>query len=97
MVAIASALPLECFNNTQPNEIVLSLAKMDTINMDEFRKGFITAKIIASNSTKIIQSLLATTSDPTIINSIPTSTLASLDLTQVSASNLPTSFVYVTF
>ncbi len=34
VLAIASAMPLECFNKTTPSELVSQLGQMDISNMD---------------------------------------------------------------
>lgn len=95
VLAIASAIPLECFNNSSPAELVNNLASMDTANMDDFRKSYIANKIISSGSADTISNLLSATSDSTMINSIPTSLLSKLNLnvTNIPATNLPTSFL----
>lgn len=49
VLSIASSIPLECFNNTKPSDLVSSLEKMDTDNMDSFRKSFIANKVILNN------------------------------------------------
>lgn len=45
VLSIASAIPLECFNNTKATDLVSNLDKMDTENMDNFRKAFIANKV----------------------------------------------------
>lgn len=45
VISIASAVPLECFNNSSPDDLVNSISKMDTGNMDSFRKSFIANKV----------------------------------------------------
>ena len=46
VLSIASAVPLECFNNTKASDLVDNLDKMDTSNMNSFRKAFIANKVI---------------------------------------------------
>lgn len=49
VLSIASSVPLECFDNAKPADLISNLEKMDTDNMDSFRKSFIAKKV-----TKII-------------------------------------------
>ena len=95
VLTIASAIPLECFNNSSPDDLVSNLDRMDTGNMDTFRKSFIAVKIISSNSSSTITNLLRSTADATMINSIPSImfTQLNIDITQIPATNLPTSYV----
>lgn len=45
VLSVASAIPLECFNNTSPSDLVNNLDQMDTANMDPFRKNYIANKV----------------------------------------------------
>ena len=45
LMSIASSIPLQCFNNTLPSDLVNNLAQMDLGNMDSFRKTFIADKV----------------------------------------------------
>lgn len=45
VLSVASSIPLECFNNSSPSELVSVLGKMDVENMDSFRKSFIANKV----------------------------------------------------
>ena len=95
VISIASAIPLECFNNSSPADLVSAISDMDTENMDTFRKSFIANKIIKSKSKDTIQNLLKSTSDKTMINSIPANMFESLniDVSTIPATNLPKSFM----
>ena len=99
IASIASGVPLSCFNNTDPSTLAGLVSKMDLSNMNGFRKGFIAAKIAASNDPAAIQSLLSQTTDRTIINSIPASLIKSLnvDMSSISPNFLPKSYVKLIF
>ena len=45
VLAISSAIPLECFSSVNSSNLVNALNKMDLGNMDTFRKSFITSKV----------------------------------------------------
>ena len=45
LLSIASSIPIQCFNNTLPSDLVNNLAQMDLDNMDSFRKTFIAQKV----------------------------------------------------
>ena len=45
VLAAASGIPMECFGNANATDLVKNLAKMDTANMDDFKKSFITSKV----------------------------------------------------
>lgn len=45
LLSLASSIPIECFNNTKPSELVDNLADMDLENMSKFRKAFIAKKV----------------------------------------------------
>ncbi len=51
--SIASSIPLECFNNTAPSDLVNILAKMDVSNMNGFRKSFIANKVVTTSNAMI--------------------------------------------
>lgn len=52
-------------------------------------------KIASSNNETLIKNMLTSSSDPTIINSIPAQLITSLaiDITNIPAANLPDAFV----
>jgi len=45
IASIASAVPLSCFNNTNPGTLCNLISSMDTENMSPFKKAFIGAKV----------------------------------------------------
>ena len=95
IASIASGLPLTVFSNTAAATLVSLVGSMDLGNMDGFRKGFIATKIAASNNATNIQNLLLSTSDSSIVNSIPTSLFStlSINISAIPAANLPKAYV----
>ncbi len=55
VLSIASAIPLECFNNAKPVDLLNNLEKMDLANMNSLRKSYIASKVmkIPLNQTNI--------------------------------------------
>ncbi len=49
IASIASALPLSCFNNTNPNTLCNLISSMYTDNMCPFKKAFIVSKVFIKN------------------------------------------------
>lgn len=45
IATIASGVPIECFNNTAPTDLVKLIGSMDVDNMNPNRKNFIAAKV----------------------------------------------------
>lgn len=95
IASIASGLPLTVFSNTAAATLVSLVGSMDLGNMDGFRKGFIATKIAASNNATNIQNLLLSTSDSSIVNSIPTALFStlSINISAIPAANLPKAYV----
>ena len=93
IASIASAVPISCINNTSASTLVNLISNMDMDNMDEKKKAFIASKITSSNNATLIENMMKSTSDPAIVNSIPTKSLLSIDVTNIPAKNLPPAFV----
>lgn len=95
LASIASSIPLECFNNTSPDNLVSLVGSMDLDNMDPFRKGFIASQIASSKNSSIIANLLIGTSDSSIVNSIPSYLFNQLNInvSSIPATNLPIAYV----
>lgn len=49
IASIASAVPLSCFNNTNPNTLCNLISSMDIDNMSPFKKAFIVSKVFIKN------------------------------------------------
>ena len=45
VLSIASAIPLECFSNARPVDLLNNLEKMDLANMNSLRKSYIASKV----------------------------------------------------
>lgn len=93
IASIASAVPISCINNTSPATLVNLISSMDMENMDDMKKTFIATKITSSNNATLIENMMKSTADPAIVNSIPTKKLASINVTDIPATNLPPAFV----
>ena len=94
---LADKLPLDFFDKTSPETLANTVISFDLNSMDESRKVFIAASVVSSLNTDAIKKLLETTSDPTIIGSIPSYLLDKIDTTSIPAANLPDSFVNIDF
>ena len=92
---LADKLPLDFFDKTSPETLANTVKSFDLNSMDESRKVFIAASVVSSLKPDAIKKLLETTSDPTIIGSIPSYLLENIDTTSIPASNLPDSFVNI--
>ena len=92
---LADKLLLDFFDKTSPETLANTVKSFDLNSMDESRKVFIAASVVSSLKPDAIKKLLETTSDPTIIGSIPSYLLENIDTTSIPASNLPDSFVNI--
>jgi hypothetical protein len=106
IASIASGIPLACFDNAQPNDLLNSLPGMDLSNMSPQRQNYIGKKIVAgflnsSNGLASITSFLKTSSNQALLSAISSSQLVNLglnslsSLANISANNLPKSFVII--
>jgi len=94
IASIASSVPLSCFANTNPSQLVSLISTMDTGNMSPARKQYLGSKIASSGNASVLASFLANTNDPNMINSIPASMFSSLNIniSNIPPANLPKSY-----
>lgn len=92
---LADKLPLDFFDKTDPAKLANTVKSFDLNSMDESRKVFIAASIASSLNPDAISNLLKSTSDPSIIGSIPSYLLQSIDTSSIPASSLPDSYVNI--
>jgi len=99
VASIASGLPLSIIKNAAPADLLTALPKMDLGNMNSFTKSFISAQIAKANDSNQIQNFLKASTDSSLVNSIPTSQLKSLNLNSIDTvgsippNNLPKAFL----
>lgn len=95
LTSIASSVPLDCISQTSPQTLSSMYTKMDTDNMNSFRKGFIAGQIQSSNDTSAVANLLNNSADQNLISSFGVSFLNNLTLnvSTIPLKNLPTSYV----
>ena len=95
IASIASSVPLSCFVQTSPTQLVSLISTMDTGNMSPVRKQYLGSKIVASANASVINNFLQQTNDPSMINSIPAALFSSLNISisNIAPANLPKSYV----
>lgn len=107
VASISSAIPLDCFAASSSNNarrrratssgsnLVSLLTKMDLNNMNSNRKTFISLQILALNDSNSISSMLNSTTDSSIVNSVPSFlfNLFNLNISSIPSTNLPTAYV----
>ena len=92
---LADKLPLDFFDKTSAETLANTVKSFDLNSIDESRKVFIAASVVSSLNPTAIENLLKTTSDPTIIGSIPSYLLENINTELIPAANLPDSFVNI--
>lgn len=101
IASIASGLSLTNIKNTDATRLASLVQNMDLANMNSFQKGYITTIVTSSKSVIAVKTLLRSTSDQTIINSVPNYLFSSLSryvadpTSDLDASNLPLAYVEV--
>jgi len=99
VASLASGLPLSILKNAVAADLLTALPKMDLGNMNPFTKSFISGQIAKANDSSTIQNFLKLSTDTSLVNSIPTSQLISLNLNSIDAvssippNNLPKAFL----